>query len=528
MSGATPHGGDPNAPTSPIGNGAAPPAGAARRRGAPARRRAGPPRWQGYTPRGRPAARGATGITFRGQQPGEQAIFVARRHILFLLVGAWPAALPLIAIGLLLLSHTANARIAAGFFLLEVALGVIAAIFVLKWLAVDLVNWIFDIYILTDRRLMDAEGFINPRRKEAPLDRIQQVQVDRTNLFEYVFDYGDVVIVTAGTQGDLRFVGVPHPREKADQIREAERGYQAGARIASAPAEPRNPAVKRVLDEYAKPVVVPQQAGIPRRTFLGLLRRQSMVRFFDDEVIVAYIMRHWFILVSREALPAAITVVSVVAALVMALTLHVLIWPIALVGALGGIIFGALVYLNYVDDIFVLTSSRIIDIDRFLFVFFEGRKQAEYSKVQDVRVEVTSLLGRILGYGDITVETAGRLPNIEMSAIPNPFAVQDLIFSRINAVKERDAAAAANRQRQENRRVLAALMNEVLIEVPDVRRLPVVDAGERIAAAGLRIVVDSERRMPGWLPGLVVDQMPRAATTAVADSEVRVVLSGRA
>ena len=115
-----------------------------------------------------------------------------------------------------------------------------------------------------------------------------------------------------------------------------------------------------------------------------------------------------------------------------------------------------------------------------------------------------------------------------MSDIPDPFAVQDKIFNWINAVKERDAAAAANRQRLENRRLIAATMNKLLVDVPEVRNLSVLEAGQRLADAGLRLVVESERRMPGVPPGVVVAQMPSQGANALHASEVYVVLSGRA
>jgi uncharacterized membrane protein YdbT with pleckstrin-like domain len=536
MSSTPPPAGNDNsgAPTSPMGGGTAPMGSRQRWRQQVAQgsqrgralRWGGRPAQQAY--RGRGGTPRPVGPAFRGQMAGEIPVFVRRRHPIFLIVPAWPAVLSLLGLVVLLALHTSNVRLSALFFILETVLGAIFVIFLLKWLVIDLINWFFNLYVLTDRRLMSAEGFFTPRRKEATLDRIQQVQVDRSNLFEYLFDIGDVQIVTAGAQGDIALAGAAHPREVADQIREAEQAYRKGGRAAAAPVEPKHPAIKKVLDEMAQPIVVDQPAGVPQRTFGGFLRRPAMIHYLENEVVISYIYRHWFVLVRREVIPALILVASLLLGGALAAFLHTGLWLVSLVGVLVGILYGTLVYLNYADDVFILTTERIIDIDRFVFIFFEGRKQADYSKVQDVRVSVDSLIGRILNYGDITVETAGRLPNIEMSDIPNPFTVQDLIFARMNAVKERDAAAAANRQRSEYRRMIAATMNELLVEVPDVRQRSLLDAGAALQAAGLRLVVDSERRMRGVLPGVVVAQMPAPNSTVLQDSEVRVVLSGRA
>lgn len=513
-----------NDPTEPLHTSTTPLGGGRR----PAARAGQIPRWQGRVRQQpvygqRPARRQRP--AFSDQHPDEHVYFVRRQHVLFLLLPLWPVVVAAVALLLLQLPHGPNARLDALFYLLSIGFWAMLVIGALKWLAVDLIGWLYNKYILTDQRLVDEQGFFFPLRKEAPLDRIQQIQIDRNNVFEYLFGFGNVIIVTAGTHGDLTFDRLSGPNELADQIREAEQIYRRGRR-ADPPIEPEHPAVKRVLDEVAKPIAPPKPPGVPHRTFGGFLKRPAMIRFFDDEVVMDYIFRHWWVLIRNELLPAVV-VAAGVAAVVILVMMGSPFWSFGLLLFFAGLLYAGLIYLNYSDDVFILTTHRVIDIDRYVFIFFEGRKQADYSRIQDVRVTVTSLVGRALNYGNILVETAGRLPNIEMTDIPMPFAVQDKIASHINAAKEREAIAAANRQRQENRRLIAATMNEVLVEVPNVDHLPMLEAGERLRRAGLRWTVEAERRMPGVPPGVVVAQIPSAGATAVVNSEVFVTLSGR-
>jgi uncharacterized membrane protein YdbT with pleckstrin-like domain len=528
---APPTGGNGNAPTEPMHGSTAPldPRQQRRQQLVQGSQRGRLPPWQGR-PQGQgagPQAGQPRVTTFRGQQPGETPIFVHRKHPFYLFFPAWPAVLSLAGLMVLFLVHSNNSRVAALFFILQVLLGIAFIIFLIKWLVADLNNWLFNLYVLTDRRLMAAAGFFTPNRQEAPLDRIQQVQIDRNNLFEYFFDFGDVIIVTAGSLGDLNFAGIARPNQIADQIRETEQRFVSSGRAAQQMIEPKHPAVKRVLDEVAKPIAVAPPQGVPHRTFGGFLGRSLQITYLNDEVVLDYIFRHWWVLVRREVFPALLLIGSVAASGALAAFFHTALWVVPLMGVLSGVVWGILVYLNYADDVFILTNQRIIDVDRFLFIFFEGRKQAEYTRIQDVRVTVDTIIARLFNFGDIISETAGRLPNIEMSDIPNPFVVQDKIFSLINAVKERDAVAASNRQRLEDRRLIAATMNELLIDVPDVRQLFMLDAAERLRQAGLKLVVESERRVLGVPPGVVVAQTPNAGTTALRDSEVQVVLSGR-
>jgi membrane protein YdbS with pleckstrin-like domain len=514
-----------NAPTSPMGGDTTAPLRPRRRRGAPA---AGPPIWQGQPAMLAPAPRGprVLGPAFRGQQPNETTLFVVRKHWIFLLLPGLPALLTLSALAALLLIHTTNLRLGALYFLIEVLLGLVGLLFLLKWLVADLSNWVFDIYVLTTRRIVEAKGFFNPDRLEAPLDRIQQMQVMRDNLFQYLINYGNVELTTAGAQGTFNLERVARPTEIADRIREAARQYGGGPKAPPTPIEPHDPALRQALDDVAPPVVVTPPHGIPQRTFGGLLHRPADVRLLPGEAVLDYIYRHWFVLVRREIPPALVVLVSLAVTAFGAL-LRGPWWLLGALGLLAGVIYGGLVYLNYADDVFILTSQRIIDIDRFVFFFFEGRKQAEYGRVQNAQVKVESLVGRVLNYGNLMVETAGRLPNIEMSDIPNPFVVQDKIFGYISAAKERDAVATLNRQRQDQRKLLAAAFNAVLIEVPDLRRLGYVEALAAAQGAGLRLQVQGERRAPGVPPGLVLEQVPGPGATALHDGEVHVILSGR-
>ena len=66
-----------------------------------------------------------------------------------------------------------------------------------------------------------------------------------------------------------------------------------------------------------------------------------------------------------------------------------------------------------------------------------------------------------------------------------------------------------------------------MTKVPDVRGLGLLDAAGQLRRAGLRLVVHAERQVPGVTSGVVVEQEPSADTAALADGEVRVVLSGQ-
>jgi membrane protein YdbS with pleckstrin-like domain len=273
---------------------------------------------------------------------------------------------------------------------------------------------------------------------------------------------------------------------------------------------------------------MPVPNPVTRVPFGGLLQRRIPINFIEGEEVIEVVYRHWFVLLVRELPALAVLVAGVVAGEVfLHLAPHS---PNGQLFLLGGIVIGLgyalLIYLNYADDVFVLTTHRVIDIDRLLYILADYSNDAPYARIQDVHVE-RNFMGKLLGFGSIKVETSGRKYPVQMTDVPHAFAIMDRIFAQINSIRERESVLAVNRQKKENHRWMATVLNELVVEVPDVRGLPLLQAGARVRQSGLKLVVDRERVIRGTPPGRIIDQAPSPGSTQVSDNEVRVVLSGR-
>jgi hypothetical protein len=284
-------------------------------------------------------------------------------------------------------------------------------------------------------------------------------------------------------------------------------------------------AIEQLTQQSAQPGPATLQGG------QAALYQRVPVKLLGNEQLLMVVRRHWIVLARKEVWPLVLLVLGVGGAALASLFGGARVSQFAVVLALAcllpGLLWGALAYLDYADDFFVLTTERIIDIDRRFFILAEARKETTFDKIQDVRVNI-SAPGRVIGYGSLTVETAGRLPDIEMTYVPHAFAVQDLIFARITATKAPKQAPDAATQRQEYAHMMATALGQIVVEVPSVRGLLVLPAGERLRAAGLRLVVDFQQPVQGILPGTVIAQMPQEGSVAMRGTEVRVVLSARA
>jgi membrane protein YdbS with pleckstrin-like domain len=468
---------------------------------------------------------------FSGQQAGERVIFLKRKHWWFLIKPGWPAAALLLLLIGVIIGHILTPPVYSPIWvLLEAIIGVTFLIFLLRWAYTDVADWWFHVYILTDKRIILAQGLLQPQRKEAPLDKIQQVYTDRRGLWQYLLNYGDIFLPTSA--GPLEVRGIANPRAVVDIILDGLNQYNA-ARKAPADVPIKDETLRQVIEDLAKPTIIapppspdpPPRPGMvimPARRFGGPLRLSSKVRYQPDERTVQYIQRHPYVFF-RKAIPGGLLIVLMI---VLALVFHFFLWPVFLIGSLLGLGWIGYAYIDYVDDIYILTTHRVIDIDRGAIIFFEGRAIVEYGKVQDVIVDVKSVIARTLDFGDVRIETAGSQQKIRMRDVPNPFGIQDAIFQRINAVKERETINAANKQKAELKKWFATMANAFHdLRTPDLIGKSFEEAADLLSKQQLVLRVMGEQRYAGLPPGHVIQQTPPPGTLLTHQGQVHIVLS---
>jgi hypothetical protein len=76
-----------------------------------------------------------------------------------------------------------------------------------------LIDWYFDIYLVTSERIIHTEFQILKGKivSEAPLRNIQDVSQKIIGFFPSIFNYGDVIVQTAAEKGKFYFKSVPDP-----------------------------------------------------------------------------------------------------------------------------------------------------------------------------------------------------------------------------------------------------------------------------------------------------------------------------
>lgn len=86
----------------------------------------------------------------------------------------------------------------------------------------------------------------------------------------------------------------------------------------------------------------------------------------------------------------------------------------------------------------VITTSRIVDITQESL--FDRRVSSFLlARVQDITTNVEGFFATLIGYGNLNVETAGRMEKFSMEGIAQPEAIRDLIMREIADLQNHDS-----------------------------------------------------------------------------------------
>jgi uncharacterized membrane protein YdbT with pleckstrin-like domain len=324
------------------------------------------------------------------------------------------------------------------------------------------IDWLNDVYVVTNRRVIHREriGIIQEQSSAAPLHAIQDIQQVQIGLLDHFFRFGDLFIETAGGRGQVIFRDVPNLNEMRDTI-----FYQIARARATARAQERE-AIRQAMhhhflgEEEESVASKPEEAPVERTDLLrSLLSPFTLARSFlpptwhrEGDTITW--RKHWMALVRTVALPLLIFVLITAVVLVVTIQARGLRAPVVVFYVLASFILVPWLMWQFEDwqnDFYQVTSTRIIDVERQPFFLREERREASLEQITSVRF-AQSFWGRILRYGDVTVETAAPAGTFTFDMVSRPQNVQSEIFAHINA-------ARTARQRQEAEEHRAELLD---------------------------------------------------------------------
>ncbi|HLF27235.1 MAG TPA: cyclic nucleotide-binding domain-containing protein [Anaerolineae bacterium] len=347
--------------------------------------------------------------------------------------------------------------------LLEISIfgGIVVVLTALAFMAVAFflfIDWHDDFYVVTNKRVVHVDQIPGVRQKleEAPLSTIQEIQFARNSIIAHLLDFGDLRVETFA--GSVAMRDVPEPEQLKSLIfREIEK-VRSRARAAARKAI-RDELTRRVGQQGPQPPAPPQPVVTvaERPATLGSVLGGVLRYFFPklrevsgDSIIYR---KHWVALLRKTKVPFIglfLTIASTLNWWSSAFPLGGLPDEFWLVWLALLVIFAAWslwIFEDWRNDLYIVTSTRIIDLQRIPFLLQETRKESGLDKIQTLEVNIPSPLARLFRFGNVIVRVPGAVYNF--NDVQNPAAIQGEISKRVDQFKRRQAENEARGRRTE-------------------------------------------------------------------------------
>lgn len=83
-------------------------------------------------------------------------------------------------------------------------------------------------------------------------------------------------------------------------------------------------------------------------------------------------------------------------------------------------------FLAWFFNVYLITDERVFDVD-FVNLIYREITDANIDQIQDVTTRVGGVLPTVLNYGDVVIQTAAEIPQLEFTAVPRPDTVAQVL-----------------------------------------------------------------------------------------------------
>lgn len=396
--------------------------------------------------------------------------YLVRRHWIVLVTNVLPPAVLMVLAAVLIWAVAASDLAPDMRNLLEYG-GLVSLVLLALWAVYRYVDWWNDTYEVTTQAVIHREKklFYSEERYEVPLQQIQNVNILVSPVGQ-VLGYGDVGIDTAAARGQIDFTKIPDPDLVQELIQYAAFQARSGQRMQF------RESIRRQLEEQFYPerldpaapgsVLIRPQPEPPRPTRYDRFRslRGWFPRFEIRENGRVTWRKHWLNLFQRTGLAfltglaATYLLFAYILAFVTAafgIRPPVTLPPISWLGtspwlfflflflSILGFLWLVYQYVEWRNDIYIVTDNEVIDVERelaafpFFFLYSENRRQASLANVQYVDFRIPNPVAMAFNVGNVIVQTAGAEGTLTFDFVSRPKHVHEEILRRLAEYEER-------------------------------------------------------------------------------------------
>lgn len=153
-------------------------------------------------------------VRFETQQQDEQIILLLRAHpitnLRWIIIALLLIAAPFIFFSNLQFLGITPSPVTAR---IEVIVTIVWELIAFGYIFEQFLNYYFSVYIITNLRVVDIDfvNLLGKKVSDAQIADIEDVTYTQNGVFRSVFNYGDVIIQTAGAKPEVDFRAIPRP-----------------------------------------------------------------------------------------------------------------------------------------------------------------------------------------------------------------------------------------------------------------------------------------------------------------------------
>lgn len=157
----------------------------------------------------------------------------------------------------------------------------------------------------------------------------------------------------------------------------------------------------------------------------------------DKEEILLLLRRHWVTNIPWIATALVMIIAPVALTIVPLLTFLPAIHQFLALVLWYLLIFAFVVekLLSWYFNVYIVTDERIIDVD-FLNLLYRNISTAKTEHIQDITVQVTGAIQGLFNFGNVSIQTAGEVPELQFELVPKPQEVAKFLNEMILAEEQ--------------------------------------------------------------------------------------------
>ncbi len=368
----------------------------------------------------------------------EKVLLISRRHplFLFLRVGVFGVT-GLVGSGILLSLAIAPTGISTGLLIFALFIFLLGA-FLAIWAGLE---WTNDYFFITGERVLVQKKMVGfyDSRQESPYSAILSTGLDST-IWGRAFGFGAIHLRTY--TGNLTFKRLPFPEviydllefQRYRSVRETQQQDRAEIRDTLQERIQGKSATKRASLKDLKPEM---SSTYTSGSLLDLLARfYGLRRERSGSVIYR---THWWKMLGKTILPSLL-LIGVVVFLVLrwigltpSLT-DTQAYGAALIVALVSWCWWLYQYIDWHNDIYIITPDQLVDVNRTP-LGKEERRSAPIKNIQTVQFKRKGIIGLVLNFGTVRIQIGNE--ELTFDNVYDPAAIQAEVFSYFKKYNQR-------------------------------------------------------------------------------------------